>query len=143
MLNRFVVYIIIFQSILCLIIAFVCAYYYSNEGQLHHYLPFETLVTVEGILTFFRYFLLLNTFLPISLIVSLEVCKVVQSGFIMTDVKMVTREPKGQARSASVFQTNIIEELGQISYLFSDKTGTLTRNVMTFKALCIGGDEGG
>jgi len=38
-----------------------------------------------------------------------------------------------------VSSTSIIEELGQIDYIFSDKTGTLTRNVMEFKLLHVGG----
>ena len=42
-------------------------------------------------------------------------------------------------RNAKVSSTSIIEELGQVDYIFSDKTGTLTRNVMEFKLLHVGG----
>ena len=42
-------------------------------------------------------------------------------------------------KGAKVSSTSIIEELGQIDYIFSDKTGTLTRNVMEFKLMHVGG----
>jgi len=57
----------------------------------------------------------------------------------MSDANLISMDPKREGKNAKVAQTNIVEELGQISYLFSDKTGTLTRNEMTFKAMCVGG----
>lgn len=73
--------------------------------------------------------------LPISLIISLEIVKVVQSFFIMNDARMFCME---RDRKAKVSSTSIIEELGQVNYIFSDKTGTLTRNIMEFKYLAVG-----
>ena len=40
---------------------------------------------------------------------------------------------------AKVNSTDLNEDLGQIEYLFSDKTGTLTENEMQFKHFCIEG----
>jgi P-type E1-E2 ATPase len=61
---------------------------------------------------------------PISLYVSIEFIRLLQSKFIDWDVKMYY-EPNNVPAQART--TTLNEELGQIEYIFSDKTGTLTR----------------
>ena len=71
--------------------------------------------------------ILLNTLIPISLYVNVELLKLVVSFWINWDVMMYHQ---GADKSANVNNTAITEELGQIEYVLSDKTGTLTQNKM-------------
>ena len=50
---------------------------------------------------------------------------------------------KTRNRSVIARSTNLMEELGQIDYIFSDKTGTLTRNEMVFRVCSVGGEQFG
>lgn len=64
---------------------------------------------IEGILSFFIYFVLLNTMLPISLFVSLEVIKASQSVWLTWDYELYCIN---KDRSAKVSNSTLIEELG-------------------------------
>ncbi len=77
-----------------------------------------------------------RNFVPISLIVSLEMVKLFQGSMINKDKKMISKET---GIPTHVNSSNLNEELGEISYIFSDKTGTLTCNLMEFKCTCISG----
>jgi len=89
---------------------------------------------------FLTFFILYNNLIPISLQVTLEMVKVVQASFINNDETMHhVDENLGVDTYALARTSNLNEELGQIKYVFSDKTGTLTMNVMEYKKCSIGG----
>ena len=76
---------------------------------------------------FLTFIILLNNVIPISLIVTVELVKTILASFINKD----------QAMTANVKRSSLVEELGQIEYIFSDKTGTLTQNVMELQRVTI------
>nr|XP_026696288.1 phospholipid-transporting ATPase IA isoform X4 [Ciona intestinalis] len=82
------------------------------------------------------FIILYNNLVPISLLVTLEVVKFIQAIFINSDLDMYF-EPTDTPAMART--SNLNEELGQVKYIFSDKTGTLTENIMEFKKCSVAG----
>ncbi|KAF8977701.1 hypothetical protein BGZ46_007178 [Entomortierella lignicola] len=88
---------------------------------------------VKNILTFL---ILYNNLIPISLMVTMEVVKYLQAQLINSDLDMYYEKTDTPALART---SSLVEELGQIEYIFSDKTGTLTCNEMEFRQCSIAG----
>ena len=94
----------------------------------------------EIFMSFLTFCILYNNVIPISLQITLEMVKVFQAMFINMDKEMFyKKDDKDEGTWALARTSNLNEELGQIKYVFSDKTGTLTQNIMLFKFLGING----
>ncbi|CAM9707233.1 unnamed protein product [Chrysoparadoxa australica] len=81
------------------------------------------------------FLVLYNNFIPISCYVTVEMIVYTMLFFINSDRAIYSRELDMPAKARS----SNVTDLGQIQYVFSDKTGTLTQNVMRFKRCSIGG----
>ncbi|XP_016572637.2 putative phospholipid-transporting ATPase 9 isoform X1 [Capsicum annuum] len=80
--------------------------------------------------------MLYSYLIPISLYVSIEIVKVLQSMFINQDIHMYHEETDKPAYART---SNLNEELGQVDTILSDKTGTLTCNSMEFVKCSVAG----
>ena len=67
--------------------------------------------------------------------------KVIYSFFILNDIYLISRNlsiENGQIIRCNINNLNLLDDLGRINHIFCDKTGTLTKNKLSFRKLAFG-----
>ncbi|KAF4521458.1 hypothetical protein B566_EDAN001755 [Ephemera danica] len=137
--NVDVVWCVVILVVLCIIGAI------GNKMWVSGYTPDAPFIPVypdqpsyEAVLMFWTYVIILQVMIPLSLYVTIEMAKLIQVYHIHRDP---TLHDKERGKKVECRALNITEELGQIQYIFSDKTGTLTENKMIFRRCTIDGTD--
>lgn len=143
--SRLTLLMFILQISVCLIAGVVGAVQGEHEGnRARRYLPLVNrdgrgdFVLLVVLIRFCTFLVIFSNFIPISLLVSMNLVKLFQVFFFLADQDMVHNGIRCMPRTS-----DLNEELGQIEYVFSDKTGTLTCNIMEFKKFCVQGKSYG
>jgi len=132
--NDFIVVILTLMLLLCALAGVIAVAWSDDKIDSIWYMP-PGVGGVAFILTGATYLILLSTMVPISLYVTMEIVKMMQAFHMMWDLEMYDAETK---TFTLVRSSGLNEELGQVEYIFSDKTGTLTQNLMEFRKCTVG-----
>jgi phospholipid-transporting ATPase len=126
---------VLFVQNLLLIIMSSLALWFNNKHENDWYLRYYIADMTGGelwIMRYLTYFILMSYLIPISLFVTIELCKVAQAQLMAWDHNMFEWMYERWVHCVAN-TSNLNEQLAVIKFIFSDKTGTLTENVMTYK----------
>jgi phospholipid-transporting ATPase len=156
-LNKMIMVLFAFLALLCIICSIGASVFLHNSSDKWYLMPefskefidsgktavlfsFHTTGSfnpnLSAFLSFFAFLILFSATIPISLYVTTEVVKTFQAKRIESDKEIYFPDTDTATNCRTA---NLTEELGQVEYIFSDKTGTLTQNVMEFRKCTIAG----
>lgn len=128
--NRATIAVFVLQVVLTLLLGATGDFWLVYNADRHWYLQEKKHTKWYNWLVIpLRFLLLMSLMIPISLKVTLDAVKYIYALLIDWDLDMVDPET---GTAANCHSSALAEDLGQIDYIFSDKTGTLTENVMVF-----------
>ncbi|XP_061279433.1 phospholipid-transporting ATPase IK isoform X7 [Bos javanicus] len=139
LMNRLVVLIFVSMVVVSAVLTFGFWHKVKEFKANHHYVSAVHMrsVAMEAFFIFWGFLILLSVLVPMAMfIIRAEFIYLGNSVFINWDEHMYYEPQDLPAKARS---TSLNDLLGQVEYIFSDKTGTLTQNIMTFKKCCING----
>lgn len=134
-LSYYIISIFIFQLILCFGMSGLYILWIESNKKSIGYLNIQGSYAEEFFKRTGSWILVMSNLIPISLMVTIEMVRFIQAIFMAKEKEMVTQKT---GVGCVVNSSNMNDELGQIDFVFSDKTGTLTCNEMRFKHAVIG-----
>jgi phospholipid-transporting ATPase len=135
--NKLLLTVFLFQILICSVFSVMnFMFRFENNKFISIYISIHQEITANSLIQkFFTFLVAYSHLIPISLYVSMEIVKILQSKFVNYDDLMFDYESNKPAQAKT---SELIEELGQVQIIFSDKTGTLTQNCMLFKKCFVG-----
>ena len=155
--NRETLWLSVFLFIMCAVVATGMGFWLKRHGHQLDTLPYYRRryfsdrsdnkkyykyygIGMEIFFSFLSSIIVFQIMIPISLYISMELVRLGQSYFMIGDTQMYDKNSNSRFQCRSL---NINEDLGQIGYVFADKTGTLTENKMDFRRASVFGKDYG
>ncbi|KAM0688688.1 phospholipid transporting ATPase [Conglomerata obtusa] len=133
-LNRSFAYIFIGYYILLTLLSILTSLFIKRDDI--EYLYLNTYRSKYALYLTGTNYILFSFLIPISLFVTIEIARVFMSTYIKHDNSM-----KSDGVNTNCRNSNVLEDIGMIDHILTDKTGTLTNNEMTLKYIHLQGND--
>ena len=108
----------------------VCSYFWTQQNLHQRHLMLDQQSKIYYVYNGLSWFLIINSLIPLCVYSSLDIVRFFISLTITFDKEMLEGTKHTYCRNSDLCST-----IGRITHVFSDKTGTMTKNKMTFRAV--------